>query len=34
MKSCIWSEDDAREMTVGEIPAELIAEAKKQPRAS
>ncbi|MCU0865402.1 MAG: elongation factor G [Planctomycetes bacterium] len=30
MVSCIWSEDDAREMTVGEIPAELMAEAKKR----
>jgi elongation factor G len=30
MKSCIWAEDDAREMTVSEIPAELMAEAKKQ----
>ena len=30
MRSCIWSEDDAREMTVGEIPAELLEEAKKR----
>jgi elongation factor G len=30
MVSCIWSEDDAREMTVGEIPAELMAEAKQR----
>jgi elongation factor G len=30
MQSCIWSEDDAREMTVGEIPAELLEEAKKR----
>ena len=30
MKSCIWADDDAREMTVGEVPAELMAEAKKQ----
>jgi elongation factor G len=30
MKSCIWAEDDAREMTVGEIPADLLAEAKKR----
>jgi elongation factor G len=28
MNSCIWSEDDAREMTVGVIPPELLAEAK------
>ena len=28
MKACVWSEDDAREMTVSEIPAELMAEAK------
>jgi elongation factor G len=30
MRSCIWSEDDAREMTVGEIPADLLEEAKKR----
>ncbi|MFM1874012.1 MAG: elongation factor [Planctomycetota bacterium] len=30
MRSCIWSEDDAREMTVGEIPAELMDEAKRR----
>jgi elongation factor G len=30
MQSCIWSEDDAREMTVGEIPADLLDEAKKR----
>jgi elongation factor G len=30
MQSCIWSEDDAREMTVGAIPAELLDEAKKR----
>jgi elongation factor G len=30
MRSCVWSEDDAREMTVGEIPADLLEEAKKR----
>ena len=30
MKSYVWSEDDAREVTIGEIPAELLAEAKKR----
>jgi elongation factor G len=30
MKACVWSEDDAREMTVSDIPAELMAEAKKR----
>jgi elongation factor G len=30
MKACVWSEDDAREMTVSEVPAELMAEAKKR----
>lgn len=30
MKACIWADNDAREMTVSEIPAELLDEAKKQ----
>ncbi len=30
MQACVWAEDDAREMTVGEIPAELLEEAKKR----
>ncbi len=30
MKACIWAEDDAREMTVSEVPAELLEEAKKR----
>ncbi|MGK0304060.1 MAG: elongation factor G [Planctomycetota bacterium] len=30
MKSCIWADNDAREMTVGEIPDELKEEAQKQ----
>jgi elongation factor G len=30
MKACIWAEDDAREMTVMDIPAELMDEAKKR----
>ena len=30
MRLCVWSDDDAREMTVSEIPADLMAEAKAQ----
>ena len=30
MRLCVWSDDDAREMTVSEIPAALMAEAKAQ----
>jgi elongation factor G len=30
MRTCVWSDDDAREMTVGEIPADLLDEAKKR----
>jgi elongation factor G len=30
MDACIWSEDDAREMTRGPIPAELMDEAKRR----
>ena len=30
MKSCVWTEDDAREMEVGEVPPEMLAEAKKR----
>ncbi|MBK8097042.1 MAG: elongation factor G [Planctomycetes bacterium] len=30
MRACVWSEDDAREMEVGGIPDELLAEAKKR----
>ena len=30
MKACVWAEDDAREMTVMDIPAELMDEAKKR----
>ena len=30
MKACVWADDDAREMTVSEIPAELLEEAKKR----
>ncbi len=30
MRACTWSDDDAREMTISEIPAELRDEAKKQ----
>ena len=30
MKSCIWADNDAREMTVGEIPEHLKEEAQKQ----
>jgi elongation factor G len=30
MKACVWSEDDAREMTVMAVPAELLDEAKRR----
>jgi elongation factor G len=30
MKACVWADDDAREMTVTEIPAVLLDEAKKR----
>jgi elongation factor G len=30
MRACVWSEDDAREMTVSEVPADLLDEAKKR----
>jgi elongation factor G len=30
MKACVWADDDAREMTVSEVPADLLAEAKKR----
>ncbi len=30
MKACVWADDDAREMTVGDVPDELLAEAKKR----
>jgi len=30
MKACTWTDDDAREMSVGEVPEELMAEAKKR----
>ncbi|MBL8749382.1 MAG: elongation factor G [Planctomycetes bacterium] len=30
MRACVWADDDAREMTVGDIPDELLAEAKKR----
>ncbi|MFY9345227.1 MAG: elongation factor G [Planctomycetota bacterium] len=30
MKACVWADDDAREMTVAEIPASLLDEAKKR----
>jgi elongation factor G len=30
MKACVWADDDAREMTVAEIPADLLDEAKKR----
>ena len=30
MKACVWADDDAREMTVAEIPAVLLDEAKKR----
>jgi len=30
MKACVWADDDAREMTVAEIPAVLLEEAKKR----
>jgi elongation factor G len=30
MKACTWTEDDAREMEIGEVPPELLAEAKKR----
>ena len=30
MKACVWADDDAREMTVAEIPAALLDEAKKR----
>ena len=30
MRACVWADDDAREMTVAEIPAVLLDEAKKR----
>jgi elongation factor G len=30
MRACVWADDDAREMSVSEIPAELLDEAKKR----
>lgn len=30
MKACVWADDDAREMTIAEIPEVLLAEAKKR----
>jgi elongation factor G len=30
MRACVWGDDDAREMSVSEIPAELLDEAKKR----
>ena len=30
MKACVWADDDAREMTVAEIPAVLLDEAQKR----
>ena len=26
MRACVWAEDDAREMEIGEVPPELLAE--------
>lgn len=30
MKACIWADNDAREMTISDIPADLMEEAQKQ----